>query len=551
MKLRPYQTESIDNTIALLQTKRSVLNVAFTGGGKTVIFSHLIKRFLESNPNKKVMVLAERSKIVKQGKKTIERITGKRVDIEMAGHHVDMREMFAPDIVIGTVQTQSRGGDGLGRIGKFDPMDFSLVVCDEAHHSLASSYRKIFNYYFTNPECRLVGYTATPDRADEQALGQVFDAVAINKDIEYGVNEGWLVRPRQQMATVASLDISAVGTVAGDFNAGELSDALALDKPLYEIACIAVRECGEEKAIVFAVSVKQAERLTDVINALKPASARFVHGGTPEDERDAMYHDYAERRFQFLVNVGITVEGFDDPGVSVIVDAAMTKSRAKYTQKLGRELRPDAAIAHALNDCVDAESRKALIADSAKPTARYIDLVGNSGRHKPVFLGDVLGGKYSDEVRERAKKRAIKAGERGESVDIEDELRKAEAELELKKKRDCARRAKVKAEASYTLVDVDPFNAFDIKRTEVIKHDNRRKATPGMIALLQKQGVKGAENMSFWEALELVKRIKYGWANGLASLKQTALLKQFGYKGVFKREEAKRILDEEFARRKA
>lgn len=551
MRLRPYQQETVDNVFALFPQHKSVIAILATALGKTIVFAYVIKRYLDENPGKRVMVIAERSKIVKQAHKTIGRITGKRVEIEMASHHVDMHGLLVPEIVVGTVQTQARGGDGLGRIGKFDPSDFGLLVIDESHHAVAAQYRKIINYYSSNPELRIIGVTATPDRADEQALGQVFEAVAINKDIEFGVHEGWLVKPLQQMATVAHLDISSVGTVAGDFNAGQLSDALSADKPLYEIAVIAVRETHDEKCIVFAVTVKQAELLTDVINSLKPNSARFVHGGTPEDERDVMYRDYHERKFQFLVNVGITVEGFDDPGVSVIVDAAMTKSRAKYTQKLGRMLRPAEEIAHALNDCVDADARKALIASSIKHRARYIDLVGNACRHKPVFLGDILGGKYSDEVRERAKKIAVKKGDKGEAVDIEDVLAKAEAELAIEKARQAARRAKIKAEATYTLHEIDAFNVFDIRKCESPPtHSTGKRLTDKQKAILERNGIKNYDTMNIADAKKLIDRIMYGYQNDMATLRQQAMLKRFGYNAPMKRSCAKAVLDAEFARRK-
>lgn len=551
MRLRPYQSDTVSNVFTLLQTHKSVICVAFTGGGKTVMFGHIIKQYLDANPNKRVMVIAERSKIVKQGCKTIGAITGRRVDIEMASHHVDMHGLMPPSVVIGTVQTQARGGDGLGRIGKFDPMDFGLLIIDECHHAVAAQYRKIIAYYSSNPELRIVGVTATPDRSDEQALGQVFEAVACNYDIHFGVEHGWLLYPKQLMITCNNLNISGVGTVAGDFNAGQLAEALEADKPLYEIACGVVKHSAAHKTIVFCVSLKQAEQMCAVINSLKPDSARFIHGGTPEDERDVMFKDYHERRFQYLVNVGVAVEGFDDPGVSMIADAAMTKSRAKYTQKLGRMLRPAEAIAHDLNDCADADERKALIAASDKPTATYLDFCGVTGTQKPVFLGDILGGKYSDEVRERAKKIAVKKGDKGEAVDIEDVLAKAEAELAIEKARQAARRAKIKADATYTLQEIDAFNVFSIARVpHPPTQSTGKRLTDKQKAILERNGIKNYDTMNIADAKKLIDRIMYGYQNDMATLRQQAMLKRFGYNSPLKRDVAKRVLDEEFARRK-
>jgi type I site-specific restriction endonuclease len=72
-----------------------------------------------------------------------------------------------------------------------------------------------------------------------------------------------------------------------------------------------------------------------------------------------------------------------------------------------------------------AEARRAAIAASAKPCVTVLDFVGNSGRHKLVTTADILGGKVSEEAREKAKK---KIEEKGESADIREELEAAELE---------------------------------------------------------------------------------------------------------------------------
>ena len=709
MKLRAYQQDAINKTFALICEHVSVLNVMFTGGGKTVVFAHIIKRFLQENLGKRVMVIAERSKIVKQAQKTLGKILGCNVGIEMAEHRVNMNhDVFAPRVIVGTVQTQARGGDGLGRLGKFDPSGFGLLIIDECvvgdtvvdgkpiasrkigdvihthcgygtvthvfrnpvhclyrlttrdgrcligtanhpvltergwvplsllttnsilhtttiskgnkrerkglrrvwkrvienwrrsrrdfasgghpsvagyeesfisgitrvksvevlesesgdefgkvcpdgyvynlevsngntyfangilvhncHHAVAPQYRKLIDYYTTNPDLRIVGVTATPDRSDEKAMGQVFNAVACNYDIHFGVMEGWIVKPRTIMPTIRSLDISHVGSYCGDFKQDELAEELSKDKPMYEIAATAIRLCEDKKTIIFCVTVKQAERLTDIINRLKPDSARLVYGGTPEEERDVLYHDYAERRFQFLVNVGVAIEGFDDPGVEMIVDAAMTKSRARYTQKLGRMLRPAENIANALNEHADACARKQLIADSTKPCAVYVDLVGNSGRHKPIFVGDVLGGRYDDDVIVRARKKAEKAGERDESVDMEELLAKAAKEIEVNKRRQALRRANIKVRVKYTLEETDPFNIYDVRpvdRTGVSEY-NTRKLNEKQIMFLTRQGVRDADKIPFRDAVRLLRRISADLKAGRASYRQLAALKRCG-----------------------
>lgn len=554
MKLRPYQQDTLDCGFEMMRDHQSVLCTLATGLGKGVIISHAAERMLKLYPDKIVMVFVNRKKIVQQLYAHCSRNKHRHIAIEMGEHHVNMNDLLRPNIIVGTTQTQASGGDGLGRMAKVPPELVSLVIGDEIHNFHTVSGRRVLNYYLSNPECKLMGFTATPKRHDGKAMGVIFETATRAYDIEWAVDNGWLVKPLQYMATVANLDISHVGTVAGDFNAGELERELVKDKPNYEIATVAIQASHEMKTLVFAVGVEQASRLTDVLNSMKPDSARYVCGKTPDEERDKLYDDFYHKRFQFLVSVGVLLEGFDDPGVECIVDAAMTKSIARYTQKVGRGLRPAESIAHTLNDCADESERIALIDASEKRTLTYIDMVGNSGRHKLVSIADILGGDYSEEVRQRAKATAKKAGERGEAVDMADVLAKADAELKREKERQSVRRAKLKAKAEYRLEQIDPFNVYDIRKSAPASTQptERGKLSDKQRAILEKQGIRNIDAMPYADAKALIDRIAYGWQHGLASYKQTMQLRRFGYPAMpFTREQAHNLLNAEFSKRQA
>ena len=169
---------------------------------------------------------------------------------------------------------------------------------------------------------------------------------------------------------------------------------------------------------------------------------------TPKDERRQILEDFKAGRIQYLVNVGVLTEGYDDAGVEVVVMARPTKSRALYAQMAGRATRPAAEIAAKLGQINDevvvgsrsrtadvknstvglgpttttddaASKRRALIAASSKPECTILDFVGNSGRHKLVSSVDILGGKDIDEDEEEARRRAKKrCDESGEAVDM-------------------------------------------------------------------------------------------------------------------------------------
>ena len=60
---------------------------------------------------------------------------------------------------------------------------FDLIVVDEAHHCMSDSYQRILAYFDT---AKVLGVTATPDRADQKSLGQFFDSKAFEYE-ELGI----------------------------------------------------------------------------------------------------------------------------------------------------------------------------------------------------------------------------------------------------------------------------------------------------------------------------------------------------------------------------
>ena len=143
--------------------------------------------------------------------------------------------MIKSPVVVSSVQTQNAGrkcvcqtmGDGLAfdgeqmecqecldgikrRMQRFNPYEFGLLIIDEAHHAPAQSYRRVIDYYGQNPELRVLGVTATPDRKDEQALGKVFDSVAFDYELPQAIDDGWLVPIRQEFIVCEDLDFSSI-----------------------------------------------------------------------------------------------------------------------------------------------------------------------------------------------------------------------------------------------------------------------------------------------------------------------------------------------------
>lgn len=555
MKLRPYQQQAVDNTLEAFQKQNSALCVMATGLGKTVFFSHVAKRFVQHG---RVLILAHREELIWQAADKIKKVTGIEPGIEMAEWRAAKAGIWGQDkIIVSSVQTQVAGNEGNGRMALFDPAEFALVIIDEAHHAPAASYRRILAHYLKNPKLKVLGVTATPDRTDEEALGQIFETCAFEYDIIDGINDGYLVPVEARMVAVSGLDLSTVRTTGGDLNGADLARVMEYETTLHEIASPTMELTKGRKTLVFAASVSHAERLAEIFNRYEPNCANWVCGETNKDDRKRMFADFAQKKFRILVNVGVATEGFDDPGIEVIVMARPTKSRALYAQMLGRGTRPlpgvvdgiarvneDDSPLFNMEETEAARMRRDAIAASGKPSVECIDFVGNAGRHKLITPADVLGGKHSEEAIElAANKAAADGGKKNVLQAIE------EAEEEIHKEREeaarsaAAERAKIKIKANYQTDTIDAFNIFGIAQWQERGWNKGRPAGEKQIALLEKFGVKEPEKLNFTQASQLVTEFLGRREKGLCTYKQARILKRYGYSTDVSFDQAKATID--------
>ena len=134
MILRKYQTEAVESTFQSWKENRSVVGRLATGMGKTIVFADVIKRF-----QRRALVIAHREELIWQARNKIETVTGYKFQVEMGGYRANGN--FEPDLfnpnnvgdagVVATVQTLTAGGDGLGRMTKFLPTDFDLLIIED------------------------------------------------------------------------------------------------------------------------------------------------------------------------------------------------------------------------------------------------------------------------------------------------------------------------------------------------------------------------------------------------------------------------------------
>ena len=178
------------------------------------------------------------------------------------------------------------------------------VLVHNCHHATAPIYRKAIDYFLKNPNLKILGVTATPSRSDEESIGQIFEDVAFDHDMQYGMREGWLAPVDAQAVHVESLDTKSIKITAGDLNQGQLASVMMAEKPLHGMAYSILEIAGDKRGIGFSPSVEHARMMTDIFNRHRPGWAAHINGKTDKDERKKINSDFANGTIRWIWNCG-------------------------------------------------------------------------------------------------------------------------------------------------------------------------------------------------------------------------------------------------------
>lgn len=562
--LRDYQQAMMDGCWDrfIIDREPSVLVVAATGLGKTVAAAFMGRRWIESihhslGLSRRVLFLANREELITQATGTFRAVNPALViEVEQAEKHTRLySDRTGPaTVVIGSVATMSLSQ----RLERFDPDYFGLVIIDEAHHYALknNSYRCIVERFKT---AKLIGLTATPDRGDEIALGQTFaSALDCPYDMQWGIENGWLVPIKAKRVLVEGLDLDEVQLDKEDFTDASLAQRMKQEKALVGLVMPTIDMAnqkgawyvGRRQALVFAASVEHASLMADLFNrehaARKTGIAAVVYsqakGMPPMDkaERRAIIQAYRNGEITYLCNYGVLTEGFDAPETKIVTIGRPTTKRALYAQMVGRGSRPWPGLVEELAVTPCPEERRGLIAISEKPCMLIVDPIGISGRHKLITAADVLGGRYDESVQQVAN-----ATFRNSSgiVDIDTVLRDAARQRQEEVRRKL-RNARYKV--TYTTREMDPFDVLDITVCREPIWFKGKMATEAQRGVLKRSGFTDDQlgKMTFTQASQAIEGIVKRREQGKCTLAQARILHRYGHSTDTSFEEAGRILND-------
>lgn len=331
MKLRDYQLECIDATWDELYRGETALVQAPTGSGKTLTFSHLIKKCLEQHAGMRVVILMGRVDLVLQTEAAIARVVERRHVGAYCGS-LNRREINRP-VTVASIHS----------VVDIETPAYNLVIVDEVHNldQAEGSYIKFIDKQRAkNPKLKIVGFTATPFRSDGVIYGEekIFKRLCYKKTIQDMIAMGYLCRPVLKQAENA-FDTGNLRIRAGEYMAEDV-DALVSDEA---VMLSQVREALDKmkgrKAVAWATAnIDHCERLLKLLQA-EGESATAIHSKQARDARGGNLSSFTSGRARHMVFVSILSEGFDHPPIDCIVLMRPTRSPVLYVQTVGRGLR--------------------------------------------------------------------------------------------------------------------------------------------------------------------------------------------------------------------
>jgi superfamily II DNA or RNA helicase len=329
--LRTYQIEAADAVVE--NWMRGVVGPAVvlpTGAGKSTVIAELVRR--EVATGGRTLLMAHRNELIEQMADAVMAVNPTGPIPQMIGgpHRGD------PDaqIVSATVQSLQRI-ESRARLGHRD-----LLIIDEAHHAVASTYLNVIKHFDTS---RRAGFTATMTRLqpakDEPSLRSVWSEIAYERDINWAIENGYLLAPYGVTVTLPDLDVDSLHVGDGEITDDEASEAMMREATLNATVTAVVERTVGLSTIVFGASMDHCHQLTRML-VDNGVTAEVVVGPTSSRVRKEIYGRYSTGQTRVLVTVDVLTEGADFPRCEAVVLARPTRSQSRLVQCVGRGLRP-------------------------------------------------------------------------------------------------------------------------------------------------------------------------------------------------------------------
>ncbi len=322
--LYAYQQEAIESVFEKLKDHPRRYNLLYqlpTGGGKTVIFSEIARRYIAQS-GKKVMILTHRLELCAQTAAMLEEFGVQNKVINSA-----VKEMPVPnDYMCYVAMVETLNNRLRDKILDLD--NIGLMIVDEAHYN---SFGKLFRFYEKGV---VLGVTATPLSSNINIrMKDNYDELIVGESISSLIEHGYLARAvtYHHHVGLTSLKIGR----SGDYTVSS-SERLYNNHAMQDKLLAAYKEkCIGKKTLIFNNGIATSQYVYATFQEAGFEIKHLDHTHTAKERRDILQW-FREKPDAILTSVSILTTGFDEPTVECIILNRATKSLTLYFQMIGR-----------------------------------------------------------------------------------------------------------------------------------------------------------------------------------------------------------------------
>jgi superfamily II DNA or RNA helicase len=291
-----------------------------TGGGKTVIFSEIVRQYLKLH-DKKVLIMTHRIELSKQ---TSRMLTEFNVDNKIVDSKANLDDQDKYDCFVAMVETlNNRLNDD-----KLDISNIGLVIIDEAHYN---SFTKLFKFF---EKSFILGVTATPLSSNMKLpMKDNYNELIVGETIGSLIENEFLAR-----AELYSYNVGLTSLIVGangDYTVKSSEDLYTNNDMLDKLTQAYEERSKGKKTLIFNNGIRTSLYVYDTFRAAGYPVAHLDNTNTKK-ERAAILKWFKETPGAILTSVSILTTGFDEPTVESIILNRATKSLTLYYQMIGR-----------------------------------------------------------------------------------------------------------------------------------------------------------------------------------------------------------------------
>ncbi len=323
-QLYAYQHDAIDEILRRLEKHPANYNLLYqlpTGGGKTVIFSEIAKRYIRDT-GKKVLILTHRVELCAQTSQMLNEFGVKNKVINGA-----VKEMPVPnDYMCFVAMVETLNNRLRDKILDLD--NIGLMIVDEAHYN---SFGKLFRFYDKGV---VLGVTATPLSSNINIrMKDTYDELIVGESISTLIEAGFLSRATTYHYHVGLTSLK-VG-ITGDYTVSS-SERLYNNHAMQDKLLSAYREKSlGKKTLIFNNGIATSQYVYATFQEAGYDIKHLDHTHNARERKEILQW-FREKPEAILTSVSILTTGFDEPTVESIILNRATKSLTLYFQMIGR-----------------------------------------------------------------------------------------------------------------------------------------------------------------------------------------------------------------------